>query len=170
LVATCLESLWLQSPEIQTYFSLLSGTEREVSWTKETLPLLFGYSNRTKPYDIPFDKVRENILNLDYDLANTVLKFELRVYEANRMLTDATQTFSSQSRADRVEMLKDLDDHKSMYKAIAESVRLLSLAANNTRKQLFEGKRKIVVDWSLVDSKSLEIDKLLLKAAGLQSD
>jgi len=86
------------------------------------------------------------------------------------MLTDATQTFSSQSRADRVEMLKDLDDHKSMYKAIAESVRLLSLAANNTRKQLFEGKRKIVVDWSLVDSKSLEIDKLLLKAAGLQSD
>ena len=165
-----MESLWLQSPEIQTYFSLLSGTERGLSWRKETLPLLFGYSNRTKPYDVPFDKVRENILNLDYDLANAVLRFELRVYEANRMLTDATQTFSSQSRVDRDEMLKDLEDHKNMYKEVAESVRLLARAANNTRKQLFEGKRKIVVDWSLVDAKSLEIDKLLLKAAGVQND
>ncbi len=86
------------------------------------------------------------------------------------MLTDATQTFSSQSRVDRDEMLKDLEDHKNMYKEVAESVRLLARAANNTRKQLFEGKRKIVVDWSLVDAKSLEIDKLLLKAAGVQND
>jgi hypothetical protein len=163
-----MESLWLQCPDIQSYFWLLSGTDRGLSWTKETLPVLFGYSNRTIPYDIPFGKIRENILDLDYDLANLVLKFELRIQVINRMLTEATALYSSQSKTDYGEMLKDLEAEKNIYKAYSEFVRLLSFAASSVRKQLFEGKKRIIVDWTLADSKSNEIDKLLLKSAGIE--
>ena len=164
LVATCLESYYLQSPEIETYFSLLSGSS--LSWTKETLPVLFGWSDHTKPYDIPFDKIRENILNLDYDLANTVIRFQLQIRDINFFVTEATRDFSYQSKTDHGEMLKDLDAHRSMYKAISENVKLLSAVASNTRRQLFRGRKKVRVDWSSVDAKFNEIQKLLLEAAG----
>lgn len=165
LVATCLESLYLQSPDIETYFSLLSGSS--LSWTKQTLPLLFQWSERTKPYDIPFDKVRENILNLDYDLSNTVIRFELRIRDINLFLTQLSTDFSYQSKTDHVEMLKDLDVHKTMYKAISENVHLLSTVASKARRQLFEGRKKVDVDWSSVDAKYNEIQKLLLESAGI---
>ena len=170
LVATCLESLYIQSPIIEYYFSLLAGTPKGVSWTrtKETLPVLFEYSNRTKPFDIPFDKVRENLLELNVDIADMIMRLEIRVRQLNRFLVEWTEAFSDQRKTNYGEILKDLDANQRLYGWMAEYVRLLAFTSRNARKQLFEGRRKIIVDWGSVEAKDDEMDKLYMESGGVR--
>ncbi len=165
----CLESLYVQSPAIDTYFSVLSELSEGVSWTLTSLPFLFGYSNRTEPFDIPFDKIRENILDLEFDLADMMMLLEIRVRELNRFLMEDTEYFSFQSKTDHAEMLKALENDKRVNMAIAEYIRLIATASRNARKQLFEGRKKIVIDWSSVDAKHQEVDKRFMEAAGIRN-
>jgi len=154
---------------VENYFSMLSGLSEGVPWTRETLPLLFGYSNRTKPFDIPFDEVRQNLLDLDVDIADMIMRLEIRIRQLNGFLTESTERFSDQSK-NHDEILRDLKAHKRVHIAFAEYVRLLAFASRTARKQLFDGRKKVVVDWSSIEAKYHEIDKLFLEGStGLTS-
>ena len=170
LVATCLESLYVQSPAIEFYFSLLSGLSEGASWTQATLPVLFGYSDRTKPFDVPFDRVRDNILNLNLDLADMILVLELRVRQINGFLKEDTQFFSNQSKTNHDEILRNLESNRRSNVAIAEYVGLVASMSKSVRKQLFENTKKIVVNWSSVEAKAREIDMIFLEEAGIQRE
>jgi hypothetical protein len=170
LVAMCLESLYVQSPAIENYFSILSGLSEGWSWTQATLPVLFGYSNRTKPFDIPFDKIRENILDLGFDLADMILKLEIRIRGLNGFLVEYCELYSQQSKIERREMLRNLEADKKVNAAIGEYVGLVASASKSARKQLFEKRKKIVVDWNSTDAKSHEVDRLLMEAARIQNE
>ncbi len=168
-----MEILYVQSPAIERYFSLLTGPSEGVSWTEESLPLLFDLSSRTRPYDIPFDKIRENLLNLDADLADMIVKLEIYVRSLNDWLTEdieGSTSFSTQSKESYREMLNGLRLNKKVNTAIAEYVRLLAQASRNARRQLFAGKKKISFDWASVDKKLGEIDSMFLEVGGLRSN
>jgi len=166
LVATCLESIYVQSPPIEYYFSALISPGEGLEWDEEWIPLVIELSVRTAPFKIPFDKVRENLLDLDSNLAEMILNLDIRVNVINRLIDQSTRTYSPVPTATMAqeEMVANLQLTKKTNISIAECVRLLSTYSGNARKQLFAGKTKIVIDWSTVDRKLREIDRYLMES------
>jgi hypothetical protein len=175
LAASCLAIHFVQSPPIEKYFDLLTGPTEGVAWTEESLPLLFEESRRMKPYDIPFNKVHGNLLNLDRVLADVIIKLEIFVGYINEWLLDNTEgysSFSSQSQMTKSQILKGIETNKKINRAISEFIGLLATESRAARWRLFAKKKKrfsfgerkrIIFDWSPIDKKYYEVNDLFLE-------
>jgi hypothetical protein len=117
-----------------------------------------------------FDKIRENLLDLDPDLADMILKVEMRVGLLNRTFIEEKAPLSNLPRNSKVgyeEVSANLRTNTNVNEAVSECVRLLADTSVKARRELFAGKGKLVVDWNPVDKKIREIDKLLMDTLGI---
>src|SRR5207247_7031535 len=81
LVVACLDSVYIQMPEIESDFRSLSKNV----WGEDNLPAVFSLSKNLSTIDTSlFDKVRENLLELDVELANAMVSYELYLRRINR--------------------------------------------------------------------------------------
>jgi hypothetical protein len=146
---------------------MLTGLDGE-PWSQNSLPVLLDLSSRTRPYDIPFDKVRENLLNLDSDLADMVVKLNILIHQLNWWLRENTEGlvgYSTHSTSSHSQMLDGLQRTKKTNRAMAEYVFLLAQTSKEWRRQLFAGKKKLIIDWKPIDTKLQEIDHTFVEAS-----
>ncbi len=152
---------------------MLIGPGKGVSWTEESIPFLLELSDQAVPFNIPFDKIRENLLDLEPGLANTILRLDLRVDLLNRTIIQEKTTISSLARNSKTgyhDILSRLEVNKQINAALLESIKLLAQTGIKARQQLFAGNKKLVVDWSSVDKQFKEVEKRLAESVGISSD
>ncbi len=153
LVVATLNSVYVQLPELAIFFGSLS----KIIWSEETLPVAFSLSKNLRQIDTSlFDKVRENLLRFDVELANAILAFEIRVLQLNRVAKEVAGNIAEDSPmasgrwkpANVVNYLKLYSKYNSKQVEFANAIGEL---AAKLRDQLFAKTKKIIVDWTNVD-------------------
>jgi hypothetical protein len=173
LAVACLESVYIQMPEIETYFKTLArGVEGE-----ENLRSLFSISKTVSLVDISlFAKVRENLLNLEFELANAIVSLELYVRRINREAKGwvelLSEGYTEKGSTERAALVPYLKRNSKVFGKEVELIITLTNLIVTLRKQLFERRRlpnrrkKVEVDWAPVTKKSQESLDALAETMG----
>jgi hypothetical protein len=157
LVVACLDSVYMQMPEVELFFRSLS----KVGWTGENISTSFSFSKTLLPIDLSsFDKVREKLLALNVDLANTIVRYELYIRRINREVKGwrelLSEDYLAQRQMERDQLPGYLNRNSKFFKKEVELIISLTNLTVNLREQLFKGEKKIDVDWETVAKKSQE--------------
>lgn len=173
MVAACLESVLLQSAWVGKYFKSLAGSTEEawktdnvyMVWKKEDFQFVAQIARRAKPFDVPFDKIRENLLDLDVDLADLILRLEYSVRFVNDVIAEKHSELSTLDNPEttpetRAEQLATLNLQARINHAYHEYILTLASELRKVRDQLILGKKKMVVHWARVDEEFDRVNKI----------
>lgn len=165
MVIAYVDLVYDQMPSLMAYVSVLSARN---TWEETTLPQLYRLGKTIRLVDTSFfEKVRERLLNLDFELAVGISVFDSYVRQNNDLVEYYQETLSEDSSlfkdsSKRADTISGFLQRESDFLArLFELDKMIMDIAKEFRVQLLRHRKKVSIDFSQVSKKSKELQETL---------